>query len=252
MDYAALYRRDAIYWWCVGMRAIVAQCVEEVAAGRRLRILDAGCGAGALTQQLGARHDAVGLDLFPLALRHAQELGVRDVVAGSLAALPCAEASFDLVLCLDVLYHVGLEDSRLALAEARRVLRPGGWLVARQPAYAWLASAHDTRLGTRCRATTGQLRDLLGAVGFDVQRVTYANTLLFPAEALFRLGKRAGLVSSEDDDDGDFVPVSDQVNRLLIRVLDLERRLLRRVNLPFGLSALALARKPAGRVPHAG
>jgi len=227
------------------MRAIVGQFVEEIAAGRRLRILDAGCGAGALTGQLQARHAALGVDLSPLALRHAQAHDVRDVTAGSLTALPCASASFDMVLCLDVLYHVGLEDSRLALVEMRRALRPGGWLLARQPAYPRLNSPHDDHLGTRRRVTARQLRAILTDAGFEVRRVTYLNTLLFPGEALFRLGRRAGLLGGDGADDGDFLPVSEPVNRLLIGLLGLERRLLRRVNLPFGLSALALARKPA-------
>jgi SAM-dependent methyltransferase len=247
VDYEALYRRDAVYWWCVGMRAIVGQFVEEVAAGRRLRILDAGCGAGALTGQLQARHAALGVDLTPLALRHAQAQRVRDVTAGSLTALPCASASFDMVLCLDVLYHVGLEDSRQALAEMRRVLRPGGWLLARQPAYTWLNGPHDERLGTRRRLMAGQLRAILTDAGFEVRRVTYLNTLLFPGAALFRLGRRAGLLGGAAAEDGDFLPVSEPVNRLLIGLLDVERRLARRMDLPFGLSALALARRPAGR-----
>jgi len=243
--YEALYRWDANHWWCVGMRAIVLDMLErDVAAGRRLNILDAGCGAGALLRRLQEDHLAVGADLLPPALRYAQHRGARHVANASAAQLPFAAAQFDVVLCLDVLYHIGMDDSRLALAEVRRVLRPAGWLIVRQPAYAWLRGPQEGWLGTQRRVTAAQLRGLLEEAGFCVHRLTYVNTLLFPAEALWRVGRRAwarlgGAVKPADD----FVPLNAGLNRLLAGVLGIERRILRRRDLPFGLSALALARK---------
>lgn len=48
-----------------------------------------------------------------------------------ITALPFADASFDAVLCVDVLEHIG--DDRRALRELHRVLRPGGWALLRVP-----------------------------------------------------------------------------------------------------------------------
>jgi len=228
------------------MRAIVYDLLEmHVARGGRLRVLDAGCGGGTLVRRLQERHFAVGVDLFPVALRYARGRGAHELAGGSLDALPFVAESFDAALCLDVLYHIGLGDSRRALAELRRVLRPGGWLLVRQPAYAWLRGSHDGWLGTQRRMTIGQLRAELERAGFVVPRATYANTLLFPAAALWRLGQRYGLLEERvGEPAGDLIPPAAALNRFLTALLGLERRFLRWGNLPFGVSALALAQKP--------
>ena len=67
-----------------------------------------------------------------------------------------------------------------ALAELRRVLRPGGRLVINMPAYMWLASAHDRQVHNARRYTAGQLRSMLLAAGFHRLRVGYWNSLLLP------------------------------------------------------------------------
>lgn len=99
-------------------------------AGRR--ILDAGCGAGPLSAKLRERGAVVsGFDLSAAMLALArQRLGEdADLVVADLAApLPYRDAAFDDVVASLVLHY--LEDWSGPLAEVRRVLRPGGRLIA--------------------------------------------------------------------------------------------------------------------------
>ena len=60
---------------------------------------------------------------------------------GRLEELPWEDGTFDLITCLDVIEHV--PDDVAALAELRRVCRPGGWLLVTVPAYQALWSRHD-------------------------------------------------------------------------------------------------------------
>ncbi|MFF5174047.1 methyltransferase domain-containing protein [Micromonospora sp. NPDC000089] len=90
-------------------------------------LVDLGCGAGLLAPHLsgkGYRH--VGVDLTRSALEQAAAHGVT-VVNGDATAVPLADGCADVVAAGEVLEHV--PDWRRAVAEACRLLRPGGLLV---------------------------------------------------------------------------------------------------------------------------
>ncbi|MGD9895213.1 MAG: class I SAM-dependent methyltransferase, partial [Dehalococcoidia bacterium] len=166
----------------------------------------------------------------------------------SVESLPFADDAFDLVLSNDVLCHLGVANDRVAMREVTRVLRPGGVLFLQLPAYQWLRSHRDEAVHTGHRYTATEVRQLVTAGGLRVRRVTYANSLLLPAAAAWRAVNRffpIG-VSSERSD---VRPVAEPVNRLMRAALGLEAPILARRNLPFGLSVIAVAQRPADAVP---
>lgn len=100
------------------------------------RVLDVGSGTGRLAADLAAgdqEREVIGVDidsaLLEAARSHVAERGLGNVrfESASVTALPYADAAFDLVTCRFVLMH--LPDPGAALAEMRRVCRPGGALV---------------------------------------------------------------------------------------------------------------------------
>jgi protein-L-isoaspartate(D-aspartate) O-methyltransferase len=95
------------------------------------RVLDVGCGKGFLLSDL---LDAVpgldvhGVDVSAYAIEHAHE-GVRDrLVQASAAELPYPEASFDLVISINVLHNLYTYELELALREIQRVGRRHGYV----------------------------------------------------------------------------------------------------------------------------
>ena len=122
-----------------------------------------------------------------------------------------------------------------------RVLAPGGHLLISVPAYNWLWSSHDVALHHKRRYTRGELVKKITAAGFKVERASYFNTILFPPAALVRItlgrlgGKGGGIKYNEG---------MKSLNRLLLGALRLEKRLLSKVSLPFGLSIVVLASRP--------
>ncbi|MBM4362909.1 MAG: class I SAM-dependent methyltransferase, partial [Deltaproteobacteria bacterium] len=154
----------------------------------------------------------------------------------SIEALPFADASFDAVVSLDVICLDGV-DERRALAELRRVLRPGGLLILNLPAFESLRGEHDRAVRIRHRFRTGETSRLLQGNGFVPRRVRYWNTLLFPAVWLVRRFRSHGESTS------DLAPLPGPLNLALRLVLGIEATLFALVPAPVGSSVLAVARR---------
>lgn len=105
----------------------------SLVAGKR--VLDAACGEGYGSRFLAqAAASVTGVDLSPAAVAHASQRYVRDnlrFLAGSVTALPLADASIDAVVSFETIEH--LEGQAEMLAEFRRVLAPDGVLVISSP-----------------------------------------------------------------------------------------------------------------------
>lgn len=162
---------------------------------------------------------------------------------------------------LDVVEHV--DDDLATLREVYTVMRPGGILLISVPAYMQLWSYWDDILGHRRRYTTRTLRRVVERAGFQVRQVSHSNmAILVPASALRMIKglrhqavERAytqGFTSEPSTPETDFVPVPRPVNALLTAYYHLESRLLRRYNLPFGLSVVCVAQKPRAAHPPPG
>ena len=111
------------------------QIVAAMPRAHRLRVLDAGCGEGHLIEML---HDADdthtyhGIDVTPGALEKARtRCPFAEFQRMDLTRIAFGEASFDVVVCTEVLEHV--VDCAAAVRELRRVLKPDGHLIITFP-----------------------------------------------------------------------------------------------------------------------
>jgi SAM-dependent methyltransferase len=126
------FLRDVGFIWCPeGLDEAEARLLGEV-EGRR--VLELGCGAGQCGRWLSAQGaQAVGVDLSYRQLQHSRRIDLDSGVALPVAqadahALPFTDAAFD-VVCSAFGALPFVADAGAVLAEARRVLRPGGRLV---------------------------------------------------------------------------------------------------------------------------
>lgn len=245
---------EATNWWFVARERILCDLIEReiltdsaaagsqdgsaVDSGSGRRFVDIGCGGGGFVETLKRYGFAIGVDASPEAVDFARRRGV-DVRQGRLPdQVQLADESFAVVTMLDVVEHI--DDEQATLGTAFRLLHPGGHLMITVPAYDFLWSYHDTINGHKRRYTRNRLRQVLEESGLMVKKISYFNTILFPPIAAIRLLRR--FVGDGAQADSPLVPRL--ANRLLTGLFAAERWVLRWGSLPFGVSIVAVARKP--------
>jgi SAM-dependent methyltransferase len=233
-EYALMDAAEDHMWW---YRALHWRLADAL-AGVHGAVLDAGCGTGGLLARLRVERPdlrPVGVEWAELAATRAAAKSGAPIARGSVNALPFAEACFDAAIAADLLCH-GAVDPSSALAELRRVLRPGGRLVVNMPAYGWLLSVHDRLVHNVRRSTARQLSTMLRDAGFVRVRARYWNSLLLPLMVAQRklLARHAAA--------SDVAPFPPWLDATLHAMTEIERRLPFR--LPAGGSVLATAERP--------
>jgi len=228
------------HWWFLARRAIVAKMIAGLGLPPQSRILDTGCGTGGNLAMLRNFGEVAATEMDDWAREIAAAKSVASVSFGKLPdVLPYHGPEFDLVTLLDVLEHV--QDDQAALKSLNGLLKPSGYLLITVPAYPFLWSGHDEAHHHYRRYRLGELAGKTREAGFDVVYASYFNTFLFPLIAAIRLigqllKRNAG---------SDLSMPSRWLNRLLYTIFASERALLGKVTLPFGVSALLVARKGA-------
>jgi SAM-dependent methyltransferase len=238
--YSIMYEVEGKHWWFAGRRHIIAGFVERACRdlGKlRPRILDVGCGTGANLQMLSRFGAAEGVDVSVAALDFCRARGLAEVKQGAAESLPYEDAAFDLVTGLDVVEH--LDDDIAGLKEMRRVLRPGGRAVLFVPAFMFLWGVQDDISHHRRRYTLPDLKRKLREAGLTVERATYANLTFFAPILIGRLLMR--LVGWRPASENN-ITIS-ALNGLLGRIFSVESWWLRRLNFPFGVSIVCVAKR---------
>lgn len=254
IEYFARLAAAQDHWWVLGMREVSIALLGPTKPN--LSVLDAGCGAGTNLHWLAGLAEprpVVAIDLSAAAIERCRGLPRVDPLQASVSQLPFADARFDLVVSTDVLQHLTELCVKDAVAEMRRVLRPGGRLLVRTNCMFGRRSIphrEDWRL-----YTPDDLHQVLTSGGFSVDRISPVNALQGLWASLPRPGRRGrdgeghqpGVAAAVGTHGlGLPQPTSPARNAALLRVMACEARWVARRGrrLPFGHSLLAVARRP--------
>ena len=238
--YPILYEVEDSHWWYVGRRRIIRSLVERICTTLNTpnpRILDVGCGTGANLKMLAGFGTAEGVDISPQAVDFCRERGLDLVKLGAVEQLPYESDSFELVTALDVIEH--LDDDVAGLLEMRRVLSRDGRILVFVPAFMFLWGVQDDVSNHRRRYTLPHLLKALEEAGFSVEWSSYANISFFLPVLVVRsvmrwLGLRA------DTEYGINISL---MNRPFSSLFAAERLVFKHGRLPFGVSAVCIARR---------
>jgi len=237
--YEQMAELDSRHWWFTARRRILDGIIERVVRPPgQARILELGAGTGHNLAMLSRFGSIEASELDPVARGIASERLGRPVIEAALPDLSMFPASsYDLIALLDVLEHVPDDKGSLNAIFGR--LKPGGALLLTVPINPWMWSAHDVAHHHHRRYRKAEIRRLAQDAGYSIELLSPFNSLLFPPIAAVRL---LGKLTHKDDSD-DAMP-SGPVNKILDTVFGLERGLIGRVPLPFGVSLIAVLRRP--------
>lgn len=238
--YDFLYTQEMTHWWYRVRRHLVKKIIRKYAKEKKepLRILDIGCGAGALMRELEEFGEVTGIDISPRAIEYCRERGLTRVLEADAARLPFENGAFDVVVMLDVLEH--LKDDTAGSAEVARVLKRGGLAIIAVPAFMFLWSVTDVVSHHFRRYRRAEVVQRLTDAGLRIRYSGYFNTFLFPLIASVRLAVRLLHIPMKSEQS-----IEGKVgNEICYRIFSLESRFIPRLRFPFGVSILVLGAKP--------
>jgi SAM-dependent methyltransferase len=244
----AIHEQERTYWWFVSRRHLILDFfrraqLQRLEANPSLKILDLGCGTGAMIEDFACVPSVVafGMDLSPVALRFCRARGQRRVICADGTRLPFQAEAFHCVVAMDVIEHI--EDDQTALQELWRVCAPNGIVLITVPALRWLWTTRDERLAHKRRYHRAMLIARAEQAGFRVTKCSYYCASVFIAFAGVVILDR--LLGRKPDFKQDVPEIPHWLNTVLLRTLLIEQWLMRWIDYPSGVSLFCVLRKDA-------
>jgi SAM-dependent methyltransferase len=235
-------------FWCRTRNRILHIILNRFTdRGRRLELLEIGCGTGTVLSSLRERRDLhlTGSEIYLNGLRHARRrLPEVDFIQLDATDIPFRDA-YDVIGAFDVLEHIDADE--VVMAQVRAALRPGGLFLITVPQYQWMWSQLDEIVHHKRRYSSHELVTKLAHAGFEVVYRTSFVSALFPLMAMRRLLDRSRAVSADARADFESqVALPGPLNTAFDWIMRIDEAALRLgLSLPFGGSLLVVARRPS-------
>ena len=221
------------HWWFQARKKIIKNLIEQINLKKKNKILDFGSGSGVNLDML-KRQGSVDV--------HEQNKYARKMIKKNFkrinniySNLKIKKNFYDLILVADVIEHV--KNPKSLLKNLKKFLKKDGYILITVPAYQFLYSKKDEKLGHYRRYNKKNLIDELK--GFKIKNISYFNTFLFfPIMFITIINK---LLKRDYINKVESTP-NFLINYLLQIVFSSERHILKYFNLPFGVSIYILVK----------
>jgi SAM-dependent methyltransferase len=242
--YKEYYELERNHWWFkVRIKIICDNIRKNINPSGPIKILNIGAATGRTSEILQDFGHVVSVEYDHDCYLFTKEKLRLEIYEASITALPFDDSSFDLVCAFDVLEHV--VDQQEGTQEMHRVCRKDGYIFITVPAFMSLWSQHDIINHHVRRYTLNEIKILFKALPGNIVTNTYFNSfLLAPIFILRKASQFIKRKNRQPKKDSDFGTIKNPVaNKFFYSIFSFERRLLKHLNFPAGVSILFLWKK---------
>lgn len=241
-EYLRMYKLESTFWWYKVLHELVDFTISKNKKKGSIAILDAGCGTGRMMEICQKYGTVSGIDYSPDAVHYAQNgRGLKNIQLGDLNNYPFENDTYDVILCLDVLYHSAIQNDVALVEKFYHTLKDDGILIINNPAFEYLKRPHDTVVHTKKRyrkkAFTNDLKKMAFSILTESYRMPHLYFIILIAKLL-----RKKYNSTESESDLKEIP--GWLNTLLFHLGRLENWCINHgLNFPVGSSLFVVAKK---------
>ena len=240
-EYLRMYHLESNFWWYRVLHELVDFTIQKNKPQGEISILDAGCGTGRMMEICQKYGTVSGIDYSEDAVYYAKKRGLHNIVMGDLNDYHFINNSYDVVVCLDVLYHAAIENDRTVVEKFYPALKKDGILIINLPAFEYLKRPHDIVVHTRKRYRKKAFENDLKEIGFTILMSTYRMPHLYFIILISKLLRKK---SKSNESQSDLKELPEWLNSLLLNFGRMENWCLKHgFSLPVGSSLFMVAKK---------
>jgi len=240
-EYKNIYKFEDNHWWYKGLHELVELYIIKEKIDKKIKIFDAGCGTGKMISILQNYGDVKGNDFSRDAIDICRERGLDNVEIKDLNTWSSNGELYDIIVCLDVLYHSSIDDDIEIIRKFYSALNNEGVLILNNPAFNLLRRKHDVVVGGKRRYRKNYLISELDKIGFKKIISTYRLPYLF---IVILIKKAFRLFFHILKNESDLKEVHPFINRFLLTFNRVENFfILKGLSIPFGSSLFIIAQK---------
>lgn len=233
-------QHEETHWWFTARKEILKNFIIKIIKKKNyalpLQILNVGPAGGSTTIMLQSFGKVKSLEYDDDLFNYSKNERKLDIDKGSITDLPYQKEIFDIACAFDVIEHV--EDDKKAMAELKRVVKPGGIVLLTVPAFQFLWSRHDEVNYHFRRYTKKRINQIGKNAGLTIFYSSYFNFFLFlPIFAARMLGKFNS--KQEKKSDFDEFKINKTSNKILHSIFKIEKKILFPFRFPFGVSVFS-------------
>ncbi len=240
--YKKIYEIEDFYWWHVAFRELVEKYVKKKhIETSNITILDAGCGSGVLAKQLTPYGKVIGVDYMDEAIELSKKRNLKNIKKLDLNNWNYSDNMFDVITCMDVLYHSGIKNDNILINNFYKSLKKDAMLVLSLPAYDILKRQHDKSVFGIRRYKKRQVVKMLKNAGFKKVNVVYRLPHVF---IIMLISKLLEYIIKPKNEKIDVKALPFWLNSIMLKINRIENNMiLNNLSFPFGSAVFAIAYK---------